>query len=98
MEFSAFKQSIEDGQMTRMGTSLKTLWLDGSGKWDAAHEVVAHLDDRESARIHAYLHRKEGDLWNADYWYNRAGEEMPDLSIKEEWVMLVERFLNQYNE
>ncbi|MDQ0640943.1 hypothetical protein QF042_004508 [Pedobacter sp. W3I1] len=46
-----------------------------------------------SARIHAYLHRKEGDIWNADYWYAKAGEKRPQLSLDQEWEELVQRFL-----
>ena len=35
--------------------------------------------------MHAYLHRVEGDLANADYWYRRAGTERPQESLQEEW-------------
>jgi hypothetical protein len=48
------------------------------------------MDDAHAAWIHAYLHRKEGDTANADYWYARAGRKRPSLSLEAEWAMLVE--------
>src|ERR1700743_3030519 len=73
---------------------LKSLWYDGKGDWHRAHAQVDQLNDRESAWVHAYLHRKEGDIWNADYWYNKAQQKRPDLSLEEEWEQLVLHFLN----
>lgn len=72
---------------------LTALWYDGKGDWEKAHDQVDQLSGKTAARVHAYLHRKEGDLWNADYWYARAGEKRPHLSLEEEWGELVERFL-----
>ena len=46
-------------------------------------------------QLHAYLHRKEGDRFNANYWYRRCGENMPKISLEEEWEILVERFLEK---
>jgi hypothetical protein len=57
-----------------------------------AHDHVDQLSGKNAARIHAYLHRKEGDLWNADYSYSKAGEKRPNLSLEKEWEELVERF------
>lgn len=72
---------------------LLALWHDGKGDWKSAHNQVDHLETRSAARVHAYLHRKEGDNWNADYWYRRAGEKRPSISLDEEWKELVLRFL-----
>ncbi len=72
---------------------LSALWYDGNGDWGTAHDQVDSLDGKPAARIHAYLHRKEGDQWNADYWYRRAGESRPDLSLEEEWMDLLSRYL-----
>jgi hypothetical protein len=71
---------------------LTSLWYDGKGDWKMAHDHVDQLSGINAARIHAYLHRKEGDLWNADYWYSKAGEKRPNLSLEKEWEELVERF------
>ncbi|WP_225587092.1 hypothetical protein [Algoriphagus sp. Y33] len=72
---------------------LKALWYDGNGNWVKAHDQVDSLEGKEAARIHAYLHRKEGDLWNADYWYRRSGESRPELSLEEEWRELLLRYM-----
>ncbi len=56
----------------------KALELAKEGEWDQAHRLVQSHSDRLSCLIHAYLHRVEGDLSNARYWYRRAGESMPD--------------------
>jgi hypothetical protein len=69
---------------------LKALWFDARGDWDTAHEIVQEIDDSMAARIHAYLHRKQGDEWNSEYWYRRAGSAFPqDLSFEQEWESLV---------
>ena len=72
---------------------LKSLWFDGKCDWQMAHQQVDHLSDRESAWVHAYLHRKEGDNANADYWYRRAGKTRPDIPLENEWEILVKHFL-----
>ena len=77
-----------------LSVQLKSLWYDGKGDWQLAHEQVDRLSDRESAWVHAYLHREEGDNGNADYWYRRAGKVRPETSLQEEWAALVEHFLH----
>jgi hypothetical protein len=50
---------------------------------------VQQLDTVMAARIHAYLHRKEGDNWNSRYWYRQAGAMFPaGMSLEEEWDAL----------
>jgi len=73
--------------------ALKALWYDGNGDWAKAHDQVDSLDGKSAARIHAYLHRKEGDQWNAAYWYKRAGESQPNLTLEEEWKELLGRYM-----
>ena len=67
---------------------------DAKGDWKKSHEIVQDIDTKEAALIHAYLHRKEGDDWNADYWYHRAGTKRTNHSIEEEWDSLVARFIS----
>ena len=62
----------------------KALDLAREGKWEEAHKLVQLYSDKQSCLIHGYLHRAEGDLGNAGYWYRRAGVEMPDNSLEEE--------------
>jgi hypothetical protein len=76
-----------------LSVQLKSLWYDGKGDWHQAHAQVDHLEDRASAWVHAYLHRKEGDIRNADYWYSKARQTRPTLSLEAEWEQLVVQFL-----
>jgi hypothetical protein len=55
--------------------------------------VISERETQPHCLIHAYLHRKEGDIWNADYWYTRAGIKRKDWTLKEEWENLVHQFL-----
>jgi len=89
-----FKGSLKLETPARgLSAQLKSLWYDGKGDWHQAHAQVDHLTDPASAWVHAYLHRKEGDIWNADYWYGKAGKIRPNLSLEEEWEELVLQFL-----
>jgi hypothetical protein len=89
-----FKSSLVSSQPdSELSVLLKSLWYDGKGDWDKAHSLIDHLDDRESAWVHAYLHRKEGDIGNADYWYRKAHKTRPNVSLEEEWEGLVTVFL-----
>jgi len=65
--------------------ALRALCLEASGDWNAAHEVAQADDGRDAAWVHAYLHRKEGDLGNAAYWYRQAGRPSGRGSFEDEW-------------
>ena len=67
------------------------LWWDARGDWERAHECAQEQDDAVGAALHAYLHRKEGDMGNARGWYTRAGRPVSTVSLDEEWAELVER-------
>ena len=69
------------------------LWHDAKGDWDAAHRVAQDIDDESGAWIHAYLHRKEGDLGNAAYWYRRAGQPVAIDSLDAEWARIAAALL-----
>jgi len=72
---------------------LQALWYDAKGNWEQAHQLVQDIETAEGSWIHAYLHRKEGDIANADYWYRRAGKSLPDIPLKQEWENIVKDFL-----
>lgn len=74
---------------------MKALWYDGKNDWESSHNVAQDIHDRNGSWIHAYLHRKEGDLSNARYWYSMAGRKEPSLSLREEWESLVKNFIQQ---
>ncbi|HSS66283.1 MAG TPA: hypothetical protein VLS27_17775 [Gammaproteobacteria bacterium] len=68
----------------------KALELVKHGKWEEAHKLVQPHSDRISCLIHGYLHRVEGDIGNAKYWYRRAEEDMPDNTLEQELSRLHE--------
>jgi len=72
----------------------KALELAREGQWHASHEIVQVGSDDFSSLIHAYLHRVEGDVSNAAYWYQRAGEPVCSLSVEQELENLFEREAN----
>ena len=69
---------------------IKALDLAREGKWDEAHKLVQQYSDKLSCLIHAYLHRVEGDMGNAQYWYDRVSEDMPNNTLDEELNRLYE--------
>jgi hypothetical protein len=81
---------------TNWSNELCSLWWEAKGNWDKAHKCVDTKESPTANRIHAYLHRKEGDDWNASYWYHRANQLMPTTSLKEEFVQLVNDILENY--
>lgn len=70
-----------------LSPELQALWLAKAGQWDAAHDRCQDLPDPAGSWIHAYLHREEGDLGNAAYWYARAGKPTParGTPLEQEW-------------
>ena len=94
MTFQEFKSTLGDAQPpSKVSNILKALWHDGKGDWEASHNIAQDIHTTDGSWIHAYLHRKEGDLGNASYWYHRAGKPMPSVSLEEEWKALVTNFL-----
>jgi hypothetical protein len=95
MNFDQFESSLNRQQPPEeLSPYLTALWRDKRGDWVAAHEIVQDISTKTAARLHAYLHRKEGDESNARYWYRQAGEPFPSgQTLDEEWRDLVERLL-----
>lgn len=89
MTAAELAQSAQSDSELPTGLSLaqQALWLAKAGRWDASHDLCESVPDPGGSWIHAYLHRVEGDLGNASYWYHRAGQEMPAASVTlaEEW-------------
>jgi hypothetical protein len=69
------------------------LWWDAKGNWVFAHALVDDLSTPKGMAVHAYLHRKEGADWNADYWYSRAGRRFKRPTLEAEWEALIEGLL-----
>ena len=74
---------------------LKALWLDAKGDWERAHACVESLNNQKAAWVHAYLHRKDGDLSNASYWYARAGRSVYSGSLTAEWERIAEILISK---
>lgn len=94
MTYQQFLLSVEQENPPKVSKYLLSLWYDKQGNWNRAHNIAQDIPDAEGSWIHAYLHREEGDTWNANYWYSRAGRKMPDVSLLEEWESLVRYFLD----
>lgn len=89
-EFSELRDAPAD-----LPAALRALWHDHRGNWDEAHRIAQGIDDETGAWVHAYLHRKEGDLTNAAYWYRRAGLPEAAGALTDEWTAIVSALLGQ---
>ena len=86
MTLAEFKQTTSEAKPpTTLSPALRALWHDAKGDWNAAHQVAQDIDNTTGSWIHAYLHRKEGDLANAGYWYRRAQKPECRSSLDAEW-------------
>ena len=98
MNLSDFSACLEDDQPPAgLPATLRALWFEARGDWDAAHKIVQAEDTLNAAWVHAYLHRKEGDHSNAAYWYRRANQPVSAQSLEDEWRSLASSFLNEEN-
>jgi hypothetical protein len=69
------------------------LWWAARGNWDEAHKIVQDEASADAAWVHAYLHRVEGDLGNAGYWYRQAGKPVAAGSLETEWERIASQLL-----
>jgi hypothetical protein len=69
--------------------SAEALWQDHASNWTQAHQIAQGIHTPLGSRIHAYLHREEGDISNANYWYAKAGVPAPTGTLNEEWEELL---------
>jgi hypothetical protein len=90
ISLEGFKSSLSQAEPPEdFSDQERALWFAGKKNWEKAHMIVQDLNDPLSYNIHAFLHRQEGDLSNAGYWYRKAGVKMPDISLDREWEELV---------
>jgi hypothetical protein len=76
-----------------LAPALAALWWAGKDNWDKAHAIVMDEGGKDCAWVHAYLHRVEGDLGNAGYWYRQAGQPVAKDSLEAEWERIVSALL-----
>ena len=94
MTLEEFRSSLKNSTPPEgLKPLLKALWYDGKNDWEMAHNIAQDINSNDGSWIHAYLHRKEGDLGNASYWYSRAGRKMPEDSLQSEWESIVSAML-----
>ena len=87
---SDFRASLSDtAPAPGLEPPLAALWWAAKGQWDAAHKIVQDESTAEAAWVHAYLHRVEGDLPNAGYWYRTAGKPVEKGALDAEWNAIV---------
>ena len=97
MDFDEFLRLChQDKEPQHLDDTLIALWYESRGNWDQAHSIVQEMPGADAARVHAYLHRKEGDEGNASYWYARAGSRKPKLSFRQEWQQITRELLEKY--
>jgi hypothetical protein len=91
----AFRSSLSaEAPPSGLGLALQALWWAGRGDWDRAHGCAQQQEgDPACDLVHAHLHRQEGDLGNARYWYRRAGSAMPEGGLEAEWGEILGRLL-----
>ena len=90
MTMDEFRASLTNAEPPcEMAAPLAALWWDAKGDWARAHGMVDDLSTRDAMAVHAYLHRKEGVEWNANYWYTRAGRHFYRPELEHEWEALV---------
>jgi hypothetical protein len=94
MTFAEFKQSLAAARPPQaLVPALDALWWAAKGDWDKAHKIVMDDEGRAAAWVHAYLHRVEGDLPNAQYWYRTAGQPAAGGPLEAEWAAIAAELL-----
>ena len=93
MSVDEFRESTGGQPPRGLSGALLGLWHDSRGDWAAAHEAAQADGSADGAWVHAYLHRKEGDLPNSGYWYRRAGRSIPTCGIAAEWAQIAGELL-----
>jgi hypothetical protein len=92
---SAFDRSLSRSKPpAALAPALQALWWAAKDDWERAHDIVMAHDDRECAWVHAYLHRREGDLPNARWWYKQANRPVATGTLNVEWRAIVRELLD----
>jgi hypothetical protein len=90
MTVAEFRASVADPEPPQgLSIPLSALWWEAKGDWSCAHRLVDELESTDGMAVHAYLHRKEGDASNAEYWYHKAGRGFYRAKLGEEWEALI---------
>ncbi len=99
MNLETFKTSLDsDRPREGMSRALQALWYQAKGDWEEAHRQAQAEDDEDGAWVHAHLHRVEGDIRNAGYWYRRAGRPESSAPLADEWEAIARALLSSRSE
>jgi hypothetical protein len=90
-----FKASLHNEDSSFSNPLLNALWHDEKGDWEKAHEIAQDVVSVDGWWVYAYLHRKEGDLSNAAYWYGKAKRKIPTSSLTDEWESILKELLTR---
>ena len=94
MKYDAFiKLSKESEPSIKLSGIHLALWYAFKDNWDMAHNIVQDINTQTASWIHAYLHRVEGDIDNANYWYNRARRKSSSESLETELNEIIKSVL-----
>ena len=94
MTLEQFRESLANDEPPRqLSPALAALWWDAKNNWKQAHDVAGQDEGPAAAWVHAYLHRKEGDLGNAGYWYRRAARTPASGPLDKEWLEIARSLL-----
>ena len=96
MTFTEFEASLaQPAPPSDVDPLVRALWHERRGDWTPAHEITQEIHSNDASWVHAYLHRREGDLSNARYWYRHAGKPPATGSLDDEWRVIVETLLTR---
>ena len=93
MTIDDFKATLTDDKPPDVPRALQAMWYAGKDRWDEAHAIAQDIADRSGAWVHAHLHRVEGDLGNARYWYRQAAQPEATDSLDAEWIRITTELL-----
>ena len=94
MDYAFFERSLaENAPPAGSEPLLQAMWFERQGNWKRAHEIAQDINSDDAAWVHAYLHRREGDLPNAGYWYRQAKRPVERGDMDEEWRAIVTALL-----
>jgi len=96
IDYNRFLETLHNEMPEReWPNGLQALWYDAKGDWEASHDIAQEMYNKLGSWIHAYLHRKEGDQYNAGYWYRKANRPFPQVPLEAELQQLVEYILEK---
>ena len=96
MTFAEFKSSLaQNAQPGGLSPPLEALWWAEKGDWNRAHALINEAEGQDEPWVHAHLHRVEGDLMNARYWYGEAGRALAKNSLEAERDQIIRALLGE---